>query len=47
VTSYRMLTFKGLSDCADVILIDYGPKGIEFAFQGKYLGSGKSASAPS
>jgi hypothetical protein len=47
VTSYRMLTFRGLSDCADVILIDYGPKGVAFTFQGKYLGTAKSASAQS
>lgn len=38
VTSYRTLTFKRLSDVADVVLTDYGVEGIRFTFQGKYLG---------
>jgi uncharacterized protein DUF6980 len=35
---YRTLTFTQLSDTADVVLIDYGPAGVRFTFQGKYLG---------
>jgi hypothetical protein len=38
VASYRVLTFTRASDTADVELIDYGPKGIRFTYQGKYLG---------
>jgi len=38
ITSYRMLTFTGLSSVADVDLIDYGVQGLRFSFRGKYLG---------
>jgi hypothetical protein len=37
ITSYRTLTFSELSDTADVVLTDYGPAGIRFRLQGKYL----------
>lgn len=37
VTTYRTLRFSKLSETAEVILIDYGPKGIAFSFQGKPL----------
>lgn len=35
--SYRTLTFTRLSKTADVLVVDYGPKGIGVTFQGKYL----------
>jgi len=38
IASYRVLRFTRASDTADVELIDYGPQGIRFALQGKYLG---------
>ena len=38
VAAYRVLTFTGASKTADVELIDYGPHGIRFKYQGKYLG---------
>lgn len=38
IASYRVLTFTRVSDTADVQLIDYGPEGIRFTYQGKYLG---------
>lgn len=37
VTTYRTLRFSKLSETAEVILIDYGPKGVGFSFQGKSL----------
>lgn len=37
VTTYRTLRFSKLSETADVIVIDYGPKGVSFSFQGKSL----------
>jgi hypothetical protein len=37
VRTYRTLRFSKLSDTAEVTLIDYGPKGIGFSFQGKPL----------
>lgn len=37
-TSYRVVRFDGLSETADVDLIDYGVEGIKFTFVGKYLG---------
>jgi hypothetical protein len=41
VASYRVLTFTGLSDTADVQLIDCSPQGIRFSYVGKYLGARK------
>jgi hypothetical protein len=38
IASYRVLTFSRVSKTADVQLVDYGPEGIRFTFQGKYLG---------
>jgi hypothetical protein len=37
-SSYRMLKWAHLSEVADVHLIDYGPHGVKFTFNGKYLG---------
>jgi hypothetical protein len=37
-SSYRMLKWVGLSEVADVCLVDYGPHGVKFTFIGKYLG---------
>jgi hypothetical protein len=38
VASYRVLTFKRLSDVADVSVTDYGVRGVRVTFQGKYSG---------
>ncbi len=38
VARYRVLTFKRLSKVADVIVTDYGVRGVRVTFQGKYLG---------
>jgi len=38
VASYRVLKFTHLSKTADVELADFGPKGLHFSYQGKYLG---------
>ena len=38
VSTYPTLTYTRLSDTADVTLVDYGPLGIRFTFQGKFLG---------
>ena len=37
VKTYRMLTFRRLSETAEVDLIDYGAEGIGFSFRGKSL----------
>jgi hypothetical protein len=38
VSTYPTLTYTRLSDTADVTLVDYGPLGVRFTFQGKFLG---------
>ncbi len=38
LTTCRMLTFRRLSETAEVDLIDYGPEGLSFSFRGKFLG---------
>jgi hypothetical protein len=46
-TSYRTLTYKGLSETADVVLIDYGPEhGLRVTLRGKYLGKPEDAPGP-
>jgi hypothetical protein len=46
-TSYRTLTYKGLSETADVVLIDYGPEhGLRVTLRGKYLGKPEHPSPP-
>jgi hypothetical protein len=46
-TSYRTLTYKGLSETADVVLIDYGPEhGLRVTLRGKYLGKPEPPPTP-
>ncbi len=45
--SYRTVTFSNMSKVANVVLHDYGPKGIGFSFTAKYLGTPKSTRARS
>jgi hypothetical protein len=41
MTWYRTLTFRRLSETADVLLVDYTPDPVRFTFAPKYLGPTK------
>jgi len=36
--SFRVLTYEGLSDVADIHITDYVNKGLRVSYQGKYIG---------
>jgi hypothetical protein len=38
VESYRTMTFTGLSDTAEVVLVDYGVGGVKWQYAPKYIG---------
>jgi hypothetical protein len=44
IESFRMLTYSGLSDTAEVVITDYPGRGIHYRMQGKYIGPSETDS---